>query len=102
MQWAVASRVWFWGITLIAFHWGTTFDYSGHQLMRNNLPSDSIVPLWLTSVMRWDSIHFYSVASNGYQLEHQLAFFPGFPGLMYLVAKGLGNFLFNFWNLNLI
>src|ERR1700744_3804927 len=28
---------------------------------------------------RWDTIHYSSLAENGYAFEHQWAFFPGIP-----------------------
>jgi phosphatidylinositol glycan class V len=37
-------------------------------------------------LLRWDAVFFLDIASNGYRLEQQFAFFPGFPILMRLVA----------------
>ncbi|WVN90315.1 uncharacterized protein L203_105551 [Cryptococcus depauperatus CBS 7841] len=39
--------------------------------------------------LRWDAIHFASIASRGYEYEQQLAFQPGWLGVMRLAGKGL-------------
>ncbi len=56
-----------------------SFD-SSHQL----LSADSA-----SSTLRWDAVHFASIVLNGYQYEQQLAFQPGWPGLMRLAGEGI-------------
>jgi len=34
--------------------------------------------------VRWDAIHFTSIASKGYEYEQQLAFQPGWQGVLWL------------------
>jgi GPI mannosyltransferase 2 len=36
---------------------------------------------------RWDAVYFLSIAEHGYQHEKQHAFFPGYPGLISLLAS---------------
>jgi phosphatidylinositol glycan class V len=36
--------------------------------------------------IRWDSIHFTAVASRGYQYEQQLAFQPGWQGVLWVAG----------------
>jgi phosphatidylinositol glycan class V len=37
--------------------------------------------------LRWDAVHFSSVALHGYQYEQQLAFQPGWPLIMRLSGE---------------
>lgn len=39
------------------------------------------------SLIRWDAIHFLSVASDGYQYEQQLAFQPGWHAVLHVVGR---------------
>ncbi|GAA5950293.1 hypothetical protein JCM3765_004492 [Sporobolomyces pararoseus] len=42
--------------------------------------------------VRWDTVYFLEIASNGYTQEQRLAFFPGLPGILRLggeLSKGL-------------
>lgn len=41
----------------------------------------------LSPFVKWDAIHFLKVASEGFQKEHQLVFFPLYPFLMRLVGR---------------
>ena len=38
-------------------------------------------------LIRWDAIHFTSIASGGYEYEQQLAFQPGWQGVLWLVGR---------------
>ena len=38
-------------------------------------------------VLRWDAVHFVSVAGRGYQYEQQLAFQPGWHGILAVVGR---------------
>ncbi|KAL1405821.1 ER membrane glycoprotein subunit of the GPI transamidase complex-like protein [Vanrija albida] len=38
--------------------------------------------------LRWDAVHFLGVAARGYEHEQQLAFQPGWHGLLRLVGEG--------------
>jgi len=38
-------------------------------------------------LIRWDAIHFTSIASKGYEYEQQLAFQPGWQGVLWLVGR---------------
>lgn len=38
-------------------------------------------------LIRWDAIHFTSIASDGYEYEQQLAFQPGWQGVLWLVGR---------------
>ena len=37
--------------------------------------------------LRWDSIHFASIAVDGYQYEQQMAFMPGWPLVMHMSGE---------------
>lgn len=44
----------------------------------------------MQSFVRWDAVHFLTIAhNNGYSFEQQFAFFPGLPILMRAVASTL-------------
>jgi hypothetical protein len=38
-------------------------------------------------LIRWDAVHFTSIASRGYEYEQQLAFQPGWQGVLWLVGQ---------------
>lgn len=48
--------------------------------------SDSVFSEFLRTFVRWDAVHFLTIANKGYQFEQQLAFFPGLPVLIRLFA----------------
>ena len=52
------------------------FD-SSHQLLY-----DPALP-----TLRWDAVHYSSIALNGYNFEQQLAFQPGLPAIMRLTGE---------------
>ncbi|WVQ62252.1 uncharacterized protein L199_000391 [Kwoniella botswanensis] len=54
------------------------FDSSQSLLSPDNLPG-----------LRWDAIHFASVAQNGYEFEQQLAFQPLLMGLLRLLGQSV-------------
>jgi hypothetical protein len=37
--------------------------------------------------VRWDAIHFTSIASKGYEYEQQLAFQPGWQGVLWAAGR---------------
>lgn len=53
-----------------------SFD-SSHQLLSQHTPR----------TLRWDAIHFASIALHGYQYEQQIAFHPGWPATMRLAGE---------------
>ena len=42
----------------------------------------SLSTRWISSLLRWDALHFVSVAQYGYIYEYQWAFLPGVPTVM--------------------
>lgn len=56
-----------------------------------NLPpldsSHRILDAGSTPGLRWDALHYASVALNGYGFEQQLAFMPLWPGIMRLAGE---------------
>lgn len=52
-------------------------------------PLDEAVRSVLAPFARWDALYFLQIATNGYQYEHQHAFFPLFPLLIRFGALGL-------------
>ena len=66
-------------LLIILSHASSPFDTS-HQLV-------SIISAPAT--LRWDAIHFTSIALHGYEHEQQLAFQPGWPGIMRLAAESV-------------
>ena len=48
--------------------------------------------LFMAFHWRWDAIHYYSIATQGYNPEGLTAFFPLFPLCVYLLAWVLGGF----------
>lgn len=40
--------------------------------------------------LRWDAIHFTAIATKGYEYEQQIAFQPGWPLLVRLLARMMG------------
>ena len=71
-------------LTLIALELLTSqtraFDTS-HELFE---------PTSAPSTLRWDAVHFASIALHGYQHELKLAFFPGWPWLMQCTSTVIG------------
>ncbi|WWD17943.1 hypothetical protein CI109_102388 [Kwoniella shandongensis] len=41
----------------------------------------------VSPALRWDAIHFASIATNGYEYEQQLAFQPGWMGILRLAGE---------------
>ncbi|KAF9242134.1 glycosyltransferase family 76 protein [Melanogaster broomeanus] len=41
------------------------------------------VPLWTSSLLRWDAFHFAHIAREGHFYEHEWAFFPALPLVMH-------------------
>lgn len=39
------------------------------------------------ATLRWDAIHFLSIATKGYEFEQQLAFQPGWQGVLHLTGR---------------
>ncbi len=40
------------------------------------------LPEWILPLVRWDVLHYSSIAVHGYRHEHELAFLPGWPGAL--------------------
>ncbi|EJT50939.1 hypothetical protein A1Q2_07035 [Trichosporon asahii var. asahii CBS 8904] len=69
----------------------TATSYIGTLLALNAL---SYLPRFDTSGSvfgRWDSVHFFSVARNGYEYEQQVAFQPGWHALLHSGANAVGS-----------
>lgn len=63
---------------------GLLFDTEGSS------PTQSYFNRFINGFIRWDAVHFLTVAyNNGYTLEHQFAFFPGLPFLIRWIAGTL-------------
>lgn len=66
-------------LLLLSFlHQLPAFDTS-HLILSHHSPS----------TLRWDAVHFTSIALNGYEYEQQLVFQPGWPGVMRLAGRGV-------------
>ncbi len=60
------------------------FDSSPKLLLK---PSDSLLGRWISTLLRWDAIHFTHIAQEKYYVyEHERAFFLGTPRLMQISA----------------
>ncbi|KAK8865872.1 hypothetical protein IAR55_001020 [Kwoniella newhampshirensis] len=77
---AISSRLIHLTILHILSRFLPLFDTSPLLLSGDDVPS----PL-----LRWDAIHFASIASKGYEYEQQLAFQPGWMGVMRLAGEGV-------------
>lgn len=79
------------GLTLL-----TSAAYYGIQelLWRVVEPFDSshLINTTATSPgLRWDALHFLAIATGGYTHEQQVAFQPGWQGLLHVLGMGAGN-----------
>lgn len=79
-------------ITLLTAGTATSTYVILHLLTAFVKPFDSSHTIAGTSEpgLRWDALHFQAVATRGYQYEQQLAFQPGWHGLLYLL-RNLGS-----------
>lgn len=61
------------------------------ELFLGTNPPVSILDEWIRRLLapycRWDSLYFITISTNGYEYEHQHAFFPLLPILMNLGAR---------------
>lgn len=88
---------------LLATAYLQPFDAS--HLLHSPVSNDaSIFRRWASTALRWDALHFSSIAANGYLTEQAWAFFPGTPLVMriassltsdHLIATGLVSLLAN-------
>jgi hypothetical protein len=62
---------------------------SSHNPFRIPLFDDSAALLegYESPLIRWDAVHFTAIASRGYEYEQQLAFQPGWQGVLWLVGR---------------
>lgn len=79
---SLAARTGTLALSSIAAHLLPPFD-SSHLVASPTSKAGHI------SGLRWDAIHFASVAVDGYQYEQQLAFMPGWLYLMRLAGQVL-------------
>lgn len=61
-----------------------SFDSSSATLLELNQ-----APAYLEALVRWDTVHFVSIAQHEYQYEQQTAFMPALPFIMRLGARSL-------------
>jgi hypothetical protein len=68
-----------------------TFDASASLLSPPTSSGISLTPLttYTPPTLRWDAIHFATIALRGYTFEQQLAFQPGWPLVMRVAGEGV-------------
>ncbi|GFZ43371.1 GPI mannosyltransferase 2 [Saitozyma sp. JCM 24511] len=68
-----------------------TFDASASLLSPPTPSGISLTPLttYTPPTLRWDAIHFATIALQGYTFEQQLAFQPGWPLVMRIAGDGV-------------
>lgn len=49
--------------------------------------SPDLIGISQSSSVRWDAVHFVSVAAKGYKYEQQLAFQPGWHGTLAIIGR---------------
>lgn len=80
---SVLTRLWS-AALLIFTTYLPLFDSSPKLLLK---PSDSLLGRWISTLLRWDAIHFTHIAQEKYYVyEHERAFFLGTPRLMQFSA----------------
>lgn len=68
-----------------------TFDASASLLSPPTSSGTPLTPLttYTPPTLRWDAIHFATIALQGYTFEQQLAFQPGWPLVMRIAGEGV-------------
>ena len=73
-------------------------DYDSSAIGLNEIDSVNTAG---SHLVKWDGVHFLSIASEGYKFENQYAFFPGLPyGIRYCAIFLMK--LLNYWMLKML
>lgn len=77
-------------MALTSSHFLQSYNSQTELLLAGAIDSwDAWLRKLLAPFASWDSAYFLQIATNGYELENQHAFFPFYPWLMRLGAEAL-------------
>lgn len=75
-------------VALISAHFLYPYSSSTELLLSGSTNQlDSLIRKYLSPFASWDAAYFLRIATHGYELEHQHAFFPLYPLLLRLGAS---------------